>query len=321
MTTQHMHSMTVKIAKTTLRNSEEPSLFATTPIPKLVTLDAWQRLSLPEKHALLVGGGKGGFNRQTNRDIEWADWSWNPVTGCLHDCPYCYARDIAFDVYPEEVGFSPTLWPERLAAPAHHTVPKDANAKISRRNVFVGSMGDLFGRWVPSEWIEAVLAVARSNPQWNFLFLTKFPKRMSEFAIPGNAWMGTTVNLQARVANAERAFEKVQAGIRWLSLEPMLEPLKFKRLELFDWVVIGGASPSKATDGFPATPAWNPPIDWLVDVHRQARSAGCKIYYKTNCGLSDMTRIKEFPGTADTLPTVPKVFDYLRGIPSQEQIG
>ena len=305
------------------RDSVAPlPLFAEiTPAVKFVTLDAWHRLSPTVRQALLSGGGKSGFNKQTNRDIEWADQSWNPVTGCLHDCPYCYARDIAVDVYPEEVGFSPTLWLERLAAPAHHGVPQDADQKPSRKNVFVCSMADLFGRWVPDEWIEAVLATARKNQQWNFLFLTKFPRRMSEFAIPGNAWMGTTVDLQARVANAERAFEKVQAGIRWLSLEPMLEPLKFKRLELFDWVVIGGASPSKATDGFPATPAWNPPIDWLVDVHRQARSAGCKIYYKTNCGLSDMTRIKEFPGTADTLPTVPKVFDYLRGIPSQEQIG
>ena len=317
-----MNSMTAEIAKTTLRNSEEPSLFATTPIPKFVTLDAWQRLTPAEQMALLIGGGKGGFNRQTNRDIEWADQSWNPVTGCLHDCPYCYARDIAVDVYPEEVGFSPTLWLERLAAPAHHGVPQDADQKPSRKNVFVCSMADLFGRWVPDEWIEAVLATARKNQQWNFLFLTKFPRRMSEFAIPGNAWMGTTVDLQARVANAERAFENMPEGIiRWLSLEPMLEPLKFKRLELFDWVVIGGASPSKATDGSQATPAWNPPIDWLVDVHRQARSAGCKIYYKTNCGLSDMTRIREFPGTADKAPVAPEVFDYLGGMPKREQLG
>ena len=27
--------------------------------------------------------------------IDWADASWNPVTGCLHGCAYCYARKIA----------------------------------------------------------------------------------------------------------------------------------------------------------------------------------------------------------------------------------
>ena len=171
------------------RDSVAPlPLFAEiTPAVKFVTLDAWHRLSPTVRQALLSGGGKNGFNKQTNQDIEWADQSWNPVTGCLHDCPYCYARDIAFSVYPDEVGFSPTLWPERLAAPAHHAVPSDASEKISRKNVFVCSMADLFGRWVPDEWIEAVLATARSNAQWNFLFLTKFPRRMSEFAIPGNA--------------------------------------------------------------------------------------------------------------------------------------
>ena len=27
--------------------------------------------------------------------IDWCDSSWNPVTGCLHGCEYCYARRIA----------------------------------------------------------------------------------------------------------------------------------------------------------------------------------------------------------------------------------
>ena len=25
--------------------------------------------------------------------IDWCDASWNPVTGCLHGCEYCYATD------------------------------------------------------------------------------------------------------------------------------------------------------------------------------------------------------------------------------------
>ena len=27
--------------------------------------------------------------------IEWCDSTWNPVTGCNHNCGYCYARGIA----------------------------------------------------------------------------------------------------------------------------------------------------------------------------------------------------------------------------------
>lgn len=26
--------------------------------------------------------------------IEWAQSTWNPVTGCYHECPYCYARTM-----------------------------------------------------------------------------------------------------------------------------------------------------------------------------------------------------------------------------------
>lgn len=27
--------------------------------------------------------------------IDWCDSTWNPVTGCEHNCEYCYARGIA----------------------------------------------------------------------------------------------------------------------------------------------------------------------------------------------------------------------------------
>jgi protein gp37 len=295
--------------------------FTTGQKKEYITLDEWNELhpDLRLSGSLEAIAGNEGLNRQTNTDIEWADWSWNPVTGCLHGCPYCYARDIAFNIYPREVGFGATVWPTRLNAPRE----RHPNGQGAAKNIFVCSMADLFGRWVPARWIEAVLTTVDESPQWNFLFLTKFPKRMSEFEIPANAWMGTTVDLQARVANAEKAFENVKAGVRWLSIEPMLEPLQFTRLDLFDWIVIGGASPSKAIDGTPATPAWNIPIDWLVDLHQQARAANCKIYYKTNSGLAEqaITRIREYPGSDTSTAKTPAVFDYLRAIPKKEQIG
>jgi protein gp37 len=286
-----------------------------------ITLDEWHEIDESARGALLTRAGRHGLNAQKNTDIEWADWSWNPVSGCLHGCPYCYARDIAFEIYPAEVGFASALWPGRLTAPQNQRVPDGADDNVARKNIFTCSMADLFGRWVPDSWIERVLAEAAANAQWNFLFLTKFPKRMSEFEIPANAWMGTTVDLQARVANAEKAFEKVDAPIRWLSIEPMLEPLQFSRLDLFDWIVIGGASSSKAIDGSPATPAWNVPVDWLADLHQQARAANCAIYYKDNSGLTGTTRIREYPGKPITDPQVPAVFDYLRAIPKKEQVG
>jgi protein gp37 len=147
-------------------------------------------------------------------------------------------------------------------------------------------MADLFGKWVPRAWIEAVLDEVRANGQWNFLFLTKFPLRLAEFDFPSNAWVGTTIDAQARIPNAEKAFARVHAGVKWLSCEPMLERLTFSRLDMFDWIVIGGASPSTQTPGF------RPPREWVDHLERQAREAGCRVYEKTNL----LVRLTEYPG-------------------------
>jgi protein gp37 len=276
-----------------------------------ISLKQWEQMSADERRECLDPKNfpsQVTFNKQDTLGIEWAQRSWNPIVGCKHDCPYCYARDIALH-YPEVFphGFEPALRPYMLNAPRNSTVPGEATLDTRFKNVFTGSMTDNFGRWVQREWIEAVLKEVQENPQWNFLFLTKFPKRMAEFAIPPNAWMGTTVDLQARVANAEAAFEKLnkEAGVRWLSVEPMLEPLKFKRLDLFNWIVIGGATKSSKT------PAFRPPLPWIMDLYAQAKAAGCKVYMKTNLlgnrvlELPFDTPIKADPAAA------PEVFHYL----------
>jgi protein gp37 len=146
----------------------------------------------------------------------------------------------------------------------------------------------------------------RGNPQWNFLFLTKFPQRLSEIDIPENAWMGTTVDLQARVANAEKAFAKVTSKVKWLSVEPMIEPLKFSSLEMFDWVVIGGASVSSQT------PECRAPYRWIDSLVRQCDDAKVPIYFKTNLGIAN--RIIELPFDAPVkqdMQEAPAPFKYL----------
>lgn len=244
------------------------------------------------------------FNKQDTTSIEWARWSWNPITGCKHDCPYCYARDIANRFYPQK--FEPSIYPERFACPANTKVPSEAATDTSYKNVFTGSMADIFGRWVPLSWIDLVFQTVTKSPQWNFLFLTKFPQRVVELSeIPANAWIGTSVDCQDRVANAEKAFAKMGGGIKWLSIEPMLTPLRFKNLGLFDWVVIGGASKSSTT------PKWVPPMDWLVDMHIQARDAGCAIYYKDNLDMGGDLRIREFPWEKRKEKLLPEQLKYL----------
>lgn len=235
-------------------------------------------------------------SEESMANIEWARWSWNPVTGCKHDCPYCYARDIAQRFYPQ--GFEPTLHPDRLRAPYNTRVPRDADSDPAKRNVFANSMADLYGRWVPQVWIDAVFQSMADNPQWNFLTLTKFPKRAAELVYPKNVWIGTSVDLQARVKAAEEAFERIECGVRWLSLEPLIEPLTFSKPHLFDWVVIGGASRSSQT------PEWVPPAEWVIRTASQFLNHGARIYLKTNGRPRQMPHVI-VPETADD------VFHYL----------
>lgn len=149
--------------------------------------------------------------------IDWCDSTWNPVTGCLHGCEYCYARRIAerfgsnqmpiFTDYPvldepvRSVGinggkiqpypfdFTPTFHRYRLDEPARWTKP---------RNIFVCSMSDLFGEWVPDAWIQEVLEACEAAPQHRFLFLTKNPGRYCHLERAGimpkgdNFWFGAT---------------------------------------------------------------------------------------------------------------------------------
>jgi protein gp37 len=249
-------------------------------------LAEWVRAGRYSIEEAMRGGGPK-FNR-TNDNVGWANWTWNPVTGCLHNCDYCYARDIANRFYPQ--GFAPTFHPERLTAPQVTRVPKDAGDDPAWRRVFTCSMADLFGKWVPQEWIDAVFDAIVAAPQWEFLCLTKFPQRLAELDWPDNAWVGTTVDKQHRVALAERSFAGVTAGVKWLSCEPLLEPLKFSSLEMFDWVVIGACSASSGA------PAFAPPWDWVVDLYRQARDAGCKVYLKHNLETGPgMGMVREWP--------------------------
>src|SRR3990167_204389 len=49
------------------------------------------------------------------------------------------------------------------------------------RRIFVCSMTDLFGAWMPDEWIDRIFAVMALAPQHTFQVLTKRPERMRAY--------------------------------------------------------------------------------------------------------------------------------------------
>lgn len=224
---------------------------------------------------------KATFNCTPGDGISWAMWSWNPVTGCLHGCEYCYARAITAR-FPavNPVGFTPLFHHERLDAPANTTIPTEHRNDPAWERVFVCSMADLYGRWVPDEWIHQVHESMIANPQWQYIQLTKFPARYVGLDMPPRAWVGTSVDEQKRVRIAEDAFRNIDASVKWLSLEPLREPLEFTDLSMFDWVVIGAQTETRQPDG--TVEAFAPPFEWVARIALQAKEAGCRVHLKPN---------------------------------------
>jgi protein gp37 len=251
---------------------------------------------------------KPTFNHSPSDGISWANWSWNPVTGCLHGCDYCYARAI-INRYPDAnpAGFTPLFHEERLGAPANTVIPeryRDDNHPACNlgdceicayRRVFVCSMADLYGRWVKGHWIDQVHAAMLDEPRWQYILLTKFPGRYPGLKLPPSAWVGTSVDEQKRVRIAEDAFRQLDDHVvKWLSLEPLKEPLEFTDLSVFDWVVIGAQTATVQPDGH--VPAFDPPAEWVIRITAQAKEAGCQVHWKPN--LRRSLWFNEYPGDA-----------------------
>lgn len=219
---------------------------------------------------------KPTFNR-TNDNIEWAYWSWNPVTGCKHNCSYCYARDIANRFYEQK--FEPTFHENRLSAPQNTPIPK--NDEQGEHNVFVCSMADLFGSWVPDEWIKKVMKSCIEAPDWwNFIFLTKNPKRYQDIKNwPKRCWIGATADTQERADKAIEIFSKLPKDkTLFLSCEPLLEQITIPNNHSIKWLIIGAQSRSSRE------PEMQPIWQWVETLHYSAVESGLagKIYWKPN---------------------------------------
>jgi len=197
--------------------------------------------------------------------IEWCDFTWNPVTGCHHGCDYCYARRIAHRFFPKTVGFNPHFWRDRLQEPL--TLKKPAR-------IFVCSMADLFGDWVPREWIEAVLNTVRACPRHIFHFLTKNPKRLADFnPWPPNAWAGATATDHGTMDQAVERLHLVEGARTYISCEPLLAPVILPQNAGIDWLLVGALTGAKKSQ---------PPLSWVESLVDSAKDQKVPVFVKNN---------------------------------------
>jgi protein gp37 len=214
-----------------------------------------------------------------NKGINWTDATWNPITGCRHGCPYCYARGFA-----ERFGrsFEPEFHPARLSEPMRVKRPL---------KVFCGSNADNFGDWVPREWMDQVFSVVRQCPQHTFQFLTKAPHNLAQYDWPENTWAGATANNQAMMDWALMCLAECNAPVKYVSAEPLLGPITGD-LSVLDWLIIGAQT---------GRDAQQPKREWVMDLIAAARESNVRIWFKEN--LDWPYRINEWPlGQAQAQP-------------------
>ena len=259
--------------------------------------------------------------------IEWCDMTWNPITGCLHDCTYCYARGIAkrfdgktqpsidyFETYGKEPlyelyekvyritkkgkvvvdtfpwGFFPTFHHYRINAPQEFKTPQ---------NVFVGSDADIFGEWVSDKWLQAIFKACENAPQHRYLFLTKNAKRydclsymLSENKKHGNWWFGVTAtNQESFDEQADGLDFYAQPCNAFLSLEPLHERIELDGLGKphgIRWVIVGAETCRK--------PSVVPKREWVADIVAACETENVPVFLKNN--LADIwgePLIQQFP--------------------------
>lgn len=244
--------------------------------------------------------------------IEWCSHTWNPVTGCRHACPYCYARGIVnrfgtnMSRFPmsNEIdagelvvipGKDTRTWTDalfELNAPVYgnpfpfrfrptfrrYLLGEPAKARTAK-DIFVCSMSDLFGDWVPSRWIRDVLDACAAAPKHRYFFLTKNPARYDELEtlalLPTGErfWYGATVTKTAD-------FGKIPIQAPWynqfLSIEPLLERVDMNWVQgCQKWIIVGAE-----TGSYRPVNKVTPEREWVDEITAYARRLNLPVFYK-----------------------------------------
>lgn len=262
--------------------------------------------------------------------IEWTDASWNPIRGVAPNrhmcrkispgCDNCYASTMTArfggQAYSYDQVGEVRLDEKALWMPLSWKEP---------RRIFVCSMTDLFGEWVPGYWIDQIFAVMAWAPQHQFQVLTKRPSLMLKYltaagrlgeienarcdvcvrsggicGYPGddcglladttlplpNVWLGTSIELD-RFAWRANVLRECPAALRFVSAEPLLGPLPSLDLTGIDWLIAGGES------GAHHRPL---ELDWVRDLRDRSVAAGAAFFFKQVGGRTHAEGGRELDG-------------------------
>jgi len=229
--------------------------------------------------------------------IEWTDATWNPVTGCRKisaGCRNCYAERMAKRLQamgkPQyAIGFEVAIHPEMLDRPAKWKRP---------RIIFVNSMSDLFLREIPFDFVRRVFDVMNECRHHVFQVLTKRPEVAAEYADrlhwSKNIWLGATIEDQDSLPRLA-CLQGIPTKLRFLSLEPLLTPLRRLPLKGIDWVIVGGESG-------PGSRAMRP--EWVREIRDKCVGRGVPFFFKQWGGVNKKKNGRLLDGrTWDEMPS------------------
>lgn len=236
--------------------------------------------------------------------ISWATYSWNPVTGCSRAGPICahrvdtpdgpkiiskcyaetMARNHADRENPpafatdkpwtlEHASENVSMHPDRLAEPDTYHYPDGPG------RVFVGSMTDMFHSEVDPGFTQRVLDKCREHPEHLWIWLTKRPQHAAEWRLdwPPNTMLGVSVGSAGHeypsTTHRIEQLRDVDAPSKWVSFEPLLEPMPDLTLDHLDWMVVGGETA-------PAEHRREMDDDWARDLYQQAQRQDVNYFYK-----------------------------------------
>jgi len=162
-------------------------------------------------------------------------------------------------------GFKMTLHEEDLEEPLQWRKP---------HNIFVCSMSDIFHEDVPFEFVDRIMNTIRRSPQHRYQILTKRAERLAEYfstrLVPQNVWLGVTVECQATKTRID-SLRNLNASIKFLSCEPLIEDLGKMDLRGIDWIIVGGESGPKARPML---------LEWVVNIKQQVEQHGAAFFFK-----------------------------------------
>lgn len=224
--------------------------------------------------AVQISGASSESRMSQSSRIEWTEATWNPTVGCTKispGCKNCYAEAMAkrlkaMGTPGYENGFRLTVLPDRLSEPLARKKPTV---------YFVNSMSDLFHKSIEDDFITKVFDVIQRCPQHTFQVLTKRGDRMAVFFrnrnVPSNAWLGVSVEDKKYGVPRIEALRQVDARIRFLSVEPLLQDIGELDLTDIHWVIVGGESGPKARPM---------KLEWVESIRRQCVDQGVQFFFK-----------------------------------------